>query len=328
MHTPRLCIDARAGQEMAAMGAIAQEAVDQLVAGWGEDETSSEWIEKRRVVVLSHPDQVFSGQLKRHDTALGLARSPWHWIQHRHFCRDSGISIFHGFHPIDRCTPSWGLPTLTTLLPPVKRLPFFLSRKSEHHYLVPSEKDALLLKKRYLIPDSQVTTLLPATRRYVHFTDRPTRKEEGSLLLVTGGPVPQKLQQRLFKGISEKYPKLPKRALSLRQVNQLSAMDWRKKLEDTRLLIYLVSSPFDWATLPLEAIYWGIPTVFLDEHAALNELLPQSRFRLSRFLVDPPSLKELDIVAERDRTTLEERDCFDELAFAKSYRDAYRKLSV
>src|SRR5207253_1074076 len=110
------------------------------VAGWGEEETSSEWVERRRLVVLSHPDQVFSGQLKRHDTRLSLSRSPWHWIQHRHFCRDSGISILHNFSPVDRCLPSWGLPTLTTLLPPSRRLPFFLSRKPEHHYLVPSEK--------------------------------------------------------------------------------------------------------------------------------------------------------------------------------------------
>jgi len=326
MHTPRLCIDARSAQAFPVCGILAQEVVDQLVAAAGEPDIGSEWIERRRVVLLSHPEQVFSGQIKRHDTRLGLHRTPWHWLRHKHFIKNAGLSAFHEISPADRCSPSAGLPTLTTLLPPRGRLPFILSRRPEHHYLVPSEKDARILESRYQIPREQITRLRPAARRYVHFTVEPQHREQGGLLLLTGGSHGATLQKKLLKVVSEAYPRLPQRVISLRKAQDVSAVSWRKILEQTRLVIYLQAPPFDWAPLALEATYWGRPTIFSDEHGALAELLPESKLRLSRFLVERPSLEELERLAQIDGERLENHGCFDAFAFARSYRDVYRKL--
>ena len=77
MHTPRLCIDGRAAKEFAAAGIVAQEVIDQLVSSQGEQgELACDWVEKKRTVLLSHPDQIFSGQLRRFDTKMTIGLSP------------------------------------------------------------------------------------------------------------------------------------------------------------------------------------------------------------------------------------------------------------
>lgn len=327
MQTPRLCIDTRAGKDFPVSGLLAQEVVDQLVAAAGEPDAGSEWIERKRVVLLAHPDQVFSGQLKRHDTRLGLARTPWHWLRQRHFCRNADITLLHEIKPVDRLSSSFGIPTLTTLLPPRVRLPFYLSHRPEHHYLVPSEKDVALLVKKYSVPREQITHTPPAARRYIHFSVQPQRRGDGGLLLLTGGPIHSGLQKKLLKVMAESYPKLPRRVISLRRSQDLTPNQWRKILEETRVVMYLHAPPFDWAPLALESIYWQRPTIFLDEHGALGELLPDSKLRLNRFLIDRPELKEMEHLGELDRAALLRAGCFEPFAYARAYRDAYRRYS-
>ena len=50
----------------------------------------------------------------------------------------------------------------------------------------------------------------------------------------------------------------------------LSPLAWLKLLQHTKVCVYLASKPFDWPTLALESIFWGIPTLFSDEHIALS----------------------------------------------------------
>jgi len=327
MQTPRLCIDTRAGKDFPVSGLLAQEVVDQLVAAAGETDAGSEWIERKRVVLLAHPDQVFSGQLKRHDTRLGLSRTPWHWLRQRHFFRNANITLMHEIKPVDRLSSSFGIPTITTLLPARGRLPFFLSRRPEHHYLVPSERDALLLEKKYLVAREQITKSVPAARRFVHFTVQPQRRGEGGLLILTGGPLAPGMQKKLLKVMSENYPRLPRRVISLRRTQDMTPNQWRKILEETRVVMYLNAPAFDWAPLALESIYWGRPTIFLDDHHALSELLPTSQLRLNPFLIAKPELEEMEKMAEVDRATLEKAGCFEPFAYARAYRDAYLRYS-
>src|SRR5687767_9401035 len=115
VQTPRLCIDGRAAADFRFRGLIAQEVIDELVACLGEEPTSCDWLEKRRTVLLSHPGQSFSGQLKRYDTTVGIRSTPLHWLWERSFLKRSGVSAFHRFRPADRLHPFPDVPTLTTL---------------------------------------------------------------------------------------------------------------------------------------------------------------------------------------------------------------------
>ena len=138
LHTPRLCIDGRPAYQFGPRGLMAQEVIDQLVSGHGEGKASSEWIEKKRTVLLAHPSQAFNGQLKRFDTKKKISCSLLYWFWEKQFAKHANIIRFHRFRSVDNVNPALKIPTITTLLPSKGRLPFFVSRRTNQDYVVPS----------------------------------------------------------------------------------------------------------------------------------------------------------------------------------------------
>lgn len=326
MHTPRLCIDGRAASEFSSRGLMAQEVIDQLVSAQFEPDTGSEWLEKQRTVLLSHPGQVFTGQLKRFDTKMAIRRSPVHWIWETNFVRNAQISAFHRFRPVDRLAPYPSCASITTLLPPRRRLPFFLSHRSQHVYVVPSLKEARFIERSYRVPSAQVAVVRPGVRRYVHFLPAPVPSPEGWLLILLGSGSESKPMRRWMKAIAERFPELPRRIVRLKNRTDLSPLTWLKLLQNTKVCVYLTAKHFDWPALALESIFYGVPTVFAEAHSALSELLPQSPLSASHFLLNQPDLTELKKLTEAARQSLFQEGVFRPLAQAKQYRYLYQNL--
>ncbi len=75
VQSRRLCIDGRAVSEFSSLGMLSGELIDQWVSALGEEGTTFDWIEKHRMVLLSHPNQVFFGsQLRLCDSNHAFAR--------------------------------------------------------------------------------------------------------------------------------------------------------------------------------------------------------------------------------------------------------------
>jgi hypothetical protein len=323
MHTPRLCIDGRIAYELPFEGIEAQNVIDQLVCATGELEASSEWLEKKRTVLLTHPEQVFSGQLKRHNTKWKVGKSPLHLLWEKHFEKNSNVSAFHRIRPVDTLT-STQRPTVTTLLPPLKGLPLFISRRRNHHYVVPSLADAQTLEKQYSISPDHISVLKPSPRRYVFFTDGLEQADTGNVLVLTDGK--HRDLEKLRHVFQLRYKHLPLKIVSLKKKNTFSPSVWTKLLADAKICLYLVSQPFDWATLALESLYWKRPTLFADDNRALNGLLPRSPLRLSSFLVNQPELSLLRAQADAAFEKLNSQGIYDPLLTARQYRKVYEKL--
>jgi hypothetical protein len=328
LHTPRLCIDGRPAKQFGHRGLMAQEVIDQLVSGFGEENASSEWIEKKRTVLLAHPSQVFSGQLKRFDTKRKISGSLLYWIWEKQFSQTSQISRFHRFRSVDNLNPSLKIPTLTTLLPAKGRLPFFISRRNSQQYVVPSHQDRKLLEKSYHLPEEQIHVFRPGTRRYVHFIESFKHSGYGNILFLVGDKKGAKNLKKLQKVFSEVYVNIPQKVIHLKDSTNVSPTLWLKLLQNTKVLVYLSSQPFDWATLPLEAIYWNVPTLFQDSNSALNELLPQSPLRLSQFLVNQPEFNELKTLSRKAKDELERQGVFTPLNMAEQYTGLYRQMGA
>jgi hypothetical protein len=324
LHTPRLCIDGRSAHQLGPRGLMAQEVIDQLVAGYGEGKASSEWIEKKRTVLLSHPNQSFNGQLKRFDTKRKISCSLFYWFWEKQFARHANISYFHRFRSIDHLNPSLTIPTLTTLLPSKGRLPFFISRKPNQQYVVPSTQDGKLLEKCYHIASEQIHIVKPGTRRYVQFMDPFKHSGHGNILFLVADKKSAKKLKPLKKVFSKVYANIPQKVMWLKDSTQLSPTLWMKLLQNTKVCVYLTSQPFDWATLPLEALFWNVPTLFSEHHSAVNELLPQSPLRLSQFLLDQPDFEKLNHFTRKAKEQLEGKGVFHPLNMAEQYANLYR----
>lgn len=326
LHTPRLCIDARSIADFPARALVAQELIDQLVAANGEEGASSEWIEKRRVVLLSHPKQVFSGQLKRYDTLVGSSNTPLHWLWDLRFAKNANITALHRFRPADRLPPSNTLPTYTTLLPATRNLPFFVPSRPQNHYIVPCERDRDRLETKYRVPAENITVVRPSVRRSVFFNEKPRNIPEGSLLFLLGGPLGGRDLTRLMSILERMFPNLPRKIYSVRGREDFSPLRWTQNLQGVKACFYLNSTAFDWATLALETFFWGIPTIFPEENATLSELLPDSPLKLSRLLIDQPDLASLAKMTEEARRKLFTAGAFEPLGYAKQYRETYRRI--
>ena len=157
---------------------------------------------------------------------------------------------------------------------------------------MPSEKEAKLLEKTYKMPREQIAVIHPSVRRYVHYVDKPVTASEGWVLFLTGARGESARQKRWVRVTAERFPELAIKIVRMKKTD-LSPLAWLKLLQHTKVCVYLTSKPFDWPTLALESFFWGIPTLFADEHMALSELLPQSPFSISHFLVDNPDLGSL-----------------------------------
>lgn len=328
LHTPRLCIDGRSAHQFGHRGLMAQEVIDQLVAGHGEGKASSEWIEKKRTVLLAHPHQAFSGQLKRFDTQRKISCSPLYWLWEKYFAKNANISRFHRFRAVDNLNPSLGVDTLTTLLAPKRKLPFYISRRPNQDFVVPSNADAKILEKHYQITPEKIHTFRPGTRRYVQFVESFNHSGHGNILFLVLDRKAAKKLKPLKKVFSKVYPTIPQKVMKLTDSTKVASALWMKHLQNTKICVYLSSQPFDWGTLALESLFWNVPVVFSDEQAALNELLPQSRLRLSQFLVDQPDFNELKTLAKLAKTTLDSKGVFHPLNMAEQYSSLYRELGT
>lgn len=325
VHTPRLCIDGRIASEAPGRGLIAQEVIDQLVAGQGEGEASTQWIEKHRTVLLSHPHQVFSGQLRRHDTTKNIPWEPLSYFWEKRFLSSAEISAFHRFRPIDRLKPTPRCATITTVLPAITSMPFFLSRRSNQFYVVPSQADRRILTKNYQVDAANIFVHAPTIRRALTQVEKPDRGDEDYLLVILGDKDGKERFKKIRHILKDRFSSLKFKVLSLGDRETLQVSTWVKILANTKLCIYLQSQEFDWATLALESLYFGVPTLMTDTHAALNELLPHSHLRLSQFLLDLPEVTELRLKSQTARVQLDAAGAFDPLGLAKRYNKIYEK---
>lgn len=323
-HTPRLCIDGRTALELPQTGIIAQELIDQLVAANGEEE-ASDWIKKHRTVLLSHPGQVFSGQLRRYETKRKVGNSPLYWLWEKEFVKTAGISFFHRFRAIDQINVACSISTLTTVLPPEKKLPFFLTRRPNQYFCVPSVQDLELLHRKYQISKDRVFIAKPSVRRFVHFQELKAPEKELALLLV--GEKETGLQlQKLLSVIKSRFPRIEPKVVSIKAKEQLSPQAWLSLLSNTKICFYLCSKPFDWGTLAMESLYYKIPTIFSENNRSLSELLPQSKLSLPYFLIEQKDLSALRIETEKALEIITEAGLFEPLSMAGQYREIYQQI--
>lgn len=327
MHTPRLCIDARAALEFPSQSLVSQEVVDQLVAAQGET-AASDWIEKRRTVLLSHPQQLFSGQLKRYDTRKTIGRGLLYWFWERNFVKNAHISVFHRFRPVDRVTPTHGLPSLTTILPAVKRLPFFLPSKGDHYYAVPSQLDADQLEKQYNVPKRHISVVTPAARRYLFCSEIPKPSVEGQILILVGRETTRAEIKQLRQVLSQRFVGLRHKIVSLKKQRDFTGVTWLKWLSQTQLCVYLSKPAFDWGVLALEAIYCGVPTIFPDTHRVLGPRLPKSPLMLSQFLIELSDIATLKKATYQARFELEKLRVYEPFAMARQYKTIYSTIGI
>jgi len=324
-HTPRLCIDGRAASDFASRGMMAQEVIDQLVSAQGEPNLENEWVDRQRTVLLSHPGQIFSGQLKRFETRRKIGRSPLYWLWEKNFVKSSNISVLHRFVPADRIGRLHQCPTITTVLPAETNglVRFPAPRKEGQAFVVPSEGDKKTLEKKYRIVEEQMFVVRPSVRRYVHFTQIPQATSEGLVLLLVGDRFEKTQLKKLERIVSTRYPALTRKKISLKNTEEFAPTRWVKTLQETKLCFYLTDASFDWPTLALESIYWGIPTIFMDGHAALSELLPQSGLSLSRYLIEHLDFSGLALELTKAQDALAQQGRFEPLALAKNLREVY-----
>lgn len=329
MHTPRLCIDGRAAKEFAFEGIPAQELIDQLVATAGEGEGEAltcDWVDKSRTVLLSHPEQVFTGQLRRFNTRWKMGKSPLDWWWERQFLKNANVSAFHRFRPADRLSPHPQLPTLTTVLPARGESKAWIRSNSADRFVVPSLKDGKRLAQTYRIAEEQIRAIQPSVRRYVHFVQGPKTTVLSTVLFLADAHVGTLEKKRLVSVIANRFPNLRVRVVSLQRKADFSPTEWVKLLSGVRLLVYATARPFDWGTLALESIFWGIPTLFSDEHAALNELLPNSPLSLNRYLIENSDASYLSASLEKEQQRLAAAGAFDPGAAARAYRPLYSQM--
>lgn len=324
-HTPRLCIDSRTAVEMPQTGILAQELVDQLVAA-KEEQEASEWIQKQRTVLLSHPGQVFSGQLRRYETKRKVGTSPLYWLWEKEFVKTSGISFFHRFRAIDQMNVACAITTLTTVLPPQKRMPFFLTRRPNQYFCVPSEKDRVQLSEQYQIAVERIFLARPTLRRFVHFQALAKTEKPTALFLI--GDRENKVQiNRLLKVVKNRFPQWETLVVKLDKNKEVAhPKTWLSLLSNAQICFYLSSKPFDWGTLALESIFYGIPTLFLEEHRALSELIPSSALTLTKFLIEQPEHQTMILETEAILKELKKDGVFEPLALANQYREIYQNI--
>ena len=323
-HTPRLCIDSRTAVELPQTGIMAQELIDQLVAANGE-EAASEWIQKHRTVLLSHPGQVFSGQLRRYETKRKIGTSPLYWLWEKEFVKTAGISFFHRFRAIDQMNVACPIMTLTTVLPPRKKLPFFITRRPNQYFCVPSEKDLEFLHQKYQIAKERIFIAKPSIRRFLHFQELPKAEKPIALFLVGEKENPSQLA-RLLKVVKSRFPHLENKVVVMKNKDVLGPKVWGGLLANTELCFYLTTKPFDWGTLALETLFYKIPTVFNEENGSLQEVLPQSGLTLTKFLVEHPEREMLLKETEKAHQKLKASGVFEPLALALQYREIYEKI--
>jgi len=325
-QTPRLCIDSRTAQEMPHTGFLAQELIDQLVAANGE-EVASDWIQKNRTVLLSHPGQVFSGQLRKYETQRKVGTSPFYWLWEKEFVKTAGLSSFHRFRAVDQINAACAITTLTTVLPPKRKLPFFITRKPNQFFCVPSLKDKNLLSSKYEILEDRIFISKPSIRRFLHFQnpEKISRSQKPLALFITDGHTNRNKIAKLTRVVKTRFPKWETKTLSLKNKDLFGPQSWKELLSETQVCFYLCEKPFDWGTLALESLFFKIPTIYNEENGCLHEILSPVGLNLTQFLLEQPDSEALAANAEKAHSHLKDCGIFEPLAMAHQYRDIYRQ---
>jgi hypothetical protein len=322
-NLPRhFCIDGRAADDFSVGSLLAQETIEEIFES-GNDAFRK--VVEQTPLVLSHPDQVFLADTTRVNTRHRSGRSPLAWLWEKEFVRKSRVEAFHRFRPVDRLTPHHHCTSITTLLPATRKLPFFLSRRNGHQYAVPSHQDQLLLESVYHIPADQITVVRPGPRGYIHTAAAPKATNGGLLFLLGNLRELPDLKKRVALA-SQIFPQMPKKVVRLNSRKPFLPATWLRILRNTGLVFYLTSSPFDWATLALETIFWEIPTIFLETHGVFSDLLPSSPLGMSRFLIEQPDLAALQKEVKRVKALLTEKRIYERGAHASQYLSIYARL--
>ena len=324
MHTPRLCIDARTSRKNYS-NLIAEEIVNQLVACQGHPEVTNEWVEKGRTVLLTHPEQIFEGQWRRYNTKMPVGFSPLYWAWERNFVKSASLSLFHKFRQSDRMGLKLPCTTITTVVSPGHIPKSIQWRSNKQMFVVPSMKDKQFMSAEYQVPPERIEVVKPTIRRYCYFTVMPERKTEGQILIVRPGR--ENYSRKLIRLIQGRFPNQRIKVLSTDSQREFSPQEWTKLISQTLFVVYLVNQPFDWAPAAFELFYWDVPTIFPDAHGPLNEQLPNSPLRLSKFLVEQPSIEDLRRESKNARKKLADQGVFEPLGYAKQFGEIYSRAS-
>lgn len=325
VHTPRLCIDGRSASELASLDFVCSELISQLVAGVGESQGSSSWFEKSRAVILAHDEQVFAGSLRRYDTKAKVGKGIFRTAWEKNFVKKANISAYHRFRSIERLTQLEGIPTVTTLLPsnPLELLPL---NKSKDQFVVPCEKDRYLLEKFFGVSADKIHVVTPTVRRFFQF-DHPIPFKTRHRCVVIGTHKEMRRQEKTIAELLIQFPQLEYSAVHLSNHAPLEASTWHSFLSEASVVVYLESRAFDGATLALEALFVGVPTLFSERHNALTELVDIPEFQIEKYLETPLTIAALKQKVPKLRERLFEKGIFEPFSLAEQYSKIYERLN-
>ncbi len=311
-----LCVDSRATVDLGGRALVAQE----LVEGLG-----NHLFPQEGPLVLAHPQQELDAPFRKALTKKTIGNSWFKLGWERKFLQNNQIEWFHRFLPLDKVNSSSTCSLVTTLLPPLYKEPFFLSRRNKHHFVVPSHADVLWLQKAYGVPSDQITQIAPAPRHTVIAPGFMPTGERGVVVIRDGRKDGFEKHAAVIRRC---FPQTRVLTLDLRDAEATQPQRWRRTLENALACFYLVERPLDWVTLAIEAIYWNIPTVYADANQSLRELIPDTRLQLHSYLADPPALNALETATRQARALLETNGVLAPDAQALAYRDLYLRLGA
>lgn len=318
MELPPLCIDARAASDLSYRGIASQEHLDLLLKEPPPENTP--------LVVIAHPEQAFQGAVARWNTNREMSRNAFAALWERGFVGARGAAAYHSFRAIDQPRPRLAWPSVTTWVPASAGLPARVAVHDNEWSVVPAEGDARVLRERYEFDPRRIEIIRPTVRSFFAETAAPRTIPEASLTFLCGARTDSEETQRIVELMSARFPQLGARTIFLKEKNDFSPAAWARQLASTRLLVYLTHRPFDWPVLALEALAWNIPVVYPDRHSALDELLPQSPLKLSRFLVELPTPAAMKDMAATARQALVDNGSLDPQSSARAYRDLYGRV--
>jgi hypothetical protein len=317
LDTAALCVDGRASWDFGGRGLVAQDVIEGL---------GHHLFEQDGPLVLAHPQQDLAAPFRRANTKKPTGKRFFYNGWEREFVAARQISWFHRFLPLDRINATGKCAQITTLLAPMKKNPFFLSRKNGHHFVVPSQADALWLEKHYGVPTSQLTVIKPSPRRAVLKPASFHVAGERGIIVVRDGR--KDGFERHVSVMRRCFPHTRIVTVDLRDREATSADRWLRTLQNAMACFYLVDRPFDWATLALEALYWDVPTFYADKNRTLGEVLPLRSIQLHSFLADPPTPGQLITLGAEAREKLESTGVLDPDQQAVAYKELYLRLGA
>jgi hypothetical protein len=312
-----LCVDSRATEDLAGHGLAAAEVVEGL---------GNHLFAEAGPLVLAHASQEILCPFARENTRTPVSGSWFSPRWEKRFVSTKLISWMHRFLPLDQVNRSSGCNQITTLLPALGKNPFYVSRRNNHCFVVPSAADAAWLAKTYSIDRGQIRSILQGPRRSVILRSGFVSSGEQGIVVVRdsaddGFDAHVSLLRRNF-------PSYRFATVSLRDKSAVASARWLKTLQNSAACFYLVDKPLDGGVLALEALYCRVPVVFADGHRALSEQILSPKARLNHFLADPASLTELKTGAETERESLAARGHWDPDRQALEYRELYWDLGA